>query len=224
MELKLAALRRALTKRAETTPPVGGLGAVKADPVPAQPDTGIGRWRNNTSPDIKPDQPAANPPPGGGFNIGGVNINPANPFGGLGMKPNNPQQSAATGLMGNPVGTGIGLANSWAARSGLPFDDAYKMKAQVTQDRPPLSAFTPGLGSLQGPADSLLGLVQKGVRDNPAAFAGYAGGLARPLVEPLLQTPVGLPALAGLNGLLAGGESFAAADTYFRPLLKQVGL
>ena len=213
MELKLAALRRTLTKRAETTPPIGGLGAgglgkVKADPVPAQPDVRPNPWQNNTNPNIKPDQPAAKPPPGGGANIGGIDVNLTNPFGGLGLKPNNPQQTVATGLMGNPVGTGIG----------------YKMKTQMTKDVPPGSAFTHHLGSFQGPADSLLRLVQKGVQDNPAAFAGYAGGLARPIVEPLLQTPVGLPVLAGLNGLLGGGESFAAADTYFRPLLKQVGL
>lgn len=92
---------------------------------------------------------------------------------------------------------------------------------------PPLSYFTPRLPEgLQGPADTALKFIQRGLQGEkgPETFAGFAGGLAPGLVGPLLSTPVGLPALAGLHGLLRGGESFAAANTFFKPLLGKIGL
>jgi len=80
--------------------------------------------------------------------------------------------------------------------------------------------------SFQSPANSVLGLIQKGLKMPGGAgnFAGLMGGLAPGLTKGLLSTPLGLPALVGMHGLLRGGDSFAAAKTFFNPLLSKIGV
>lgn len=101
----------------------------------------------------------------------------------------------------------------------------YDQIAKMTSQRPPLSMYTPRLGSMQGPADTVLGGIQTAVKDNPGRFAGLIGGLAPGLTSGVLSAgPVGLAGLLGLNGLLGGGESFAAANQFFKPVLPKLGL
>lgn len=102
----------------------------------------------------------------------------------------------------------------------------YQAMSRATETTPPLTGMTSGLpDTLRQPVNSALGFLQEGVKYmQPQGFAGVLGGLAPGLTKGLLSTPVGLPALAALHGLLRGGESFAAANTLFRPLLKRVGM
>lgn len=97
-------------------------------------------------------------------------------------------------------------------------------QAQAKMTAPPLSHFTHHLGSFKGTADSLLGAAQGFLGDHPERTAGLVGGLLPSVVKPLMGTPFGVPAMAGLHGLLAGGQSGAAAHTYFSPLLKRLGI
>lgn len=138
-----------------------------------------------------------------------------------------PSRPAATPTPGfdalallNPVALANRMGDLKLAPTG--YDDVAKATATV----PPLTRFTPRLGSFQGTADTALKFVQRGLQSKagPQTFAGLLGAVGRPVVGGLLATPAGLPALAGLHGLLAGGESFAAANTLFRPLLDRVGL
>jgi hypothetical protein len=92
---------------------------------------------------------------------------------------------------------------------------------------PPLTHFTHHLGEgIKGVVDPVLGFVQRGLSGpgGPQNFASFASLLGKPLMEPLMATPFGAPALAGLYGALRGGESAAAAHTLFAPLLKKIGL
>lgn len=90
----------------------------------------------------------------------------------------------------------------------------------------PGTALTHHLGSFKGPADGALNFVQQQLsgEKGPQTFASFAGALGRPLMEPIMATPFGAPVLAGLYGGLRGGESFAAAEKLFRPLLGKFGL
>lgn len=105
----------------------------------------------------------------------------------------------------------------------------FRDYAGATENVPPLQGVTHHLpDSLKGPVDSALGFVQKGMKQmgpqSPGMFASLMGGVAPGLTKGLLSTPVGLPVMAGLHGLLRGGESFAAAKTLFNPLLSRIGL
>lgn len=102
----------------------------------------------------------------------------------------------------------------------------YDTTAGLTATTPPLSLATSSLpDSIRGPVNTGLGYLQKGVQyAGPQGFAGVLGGVAPGLTKGVLSTGVGLPALAGLHGLLSGGESFAAAKTLFDPLLGKLGL
>jgi hypothetical protein len=92
-----------------------------------------------------------------------------------------------------------------------------------TQNTPPLSYLTGNLGPLQAPANAALSLAQRGSRD-PAQFATLGGLMAKPLMTGILGAPLGLPLLAGLQGVLAGGQAFTDAKTVFSPLLRKAGL
>lgn len=108
---------------------------------------------------------------------------------------------------------------------GSMLPSAYDMTSKATAAAPPLSFMTSGLGSFKGTADSILGGVQSAIGNDPARFAGLAGGLAPELTSGLLSAgPMGMAALPGLYGLLNGGESFAAANQFFKPLLPRLGL
>lgn len=122
-----------------------------------------------------------------------------------------------SGLMGS-------IKEKLTAASGAA-NPGYDQISKMTQAVPPLSKFTPQLGSFQEPADAALRFIQNGVRGDPARFAAMAGGLAPGLTGGLLSAgPVGMAALPGLYGLMGGGESFAAAHQFLKPLLPRLGL
>lgn len=101
----------------------------------------------------------------------------------------------------------------------------YGMMSRMTESTPPLSFMTSRLGGLQGPADSILKGVQSVIKDDPARFAGLAGGLAPGLTSGLLSAgPIGMAAMPALYGALNGGESFAATNQFLKPLLPRLGL
>jgi hypothetical protein len=107
---------------------------------------------------------------------------------------------------------------------GLPPPGAFST-ASITDKVPPLSRYTSNLGSFQAPADKALGWIQNQLRgpQGPQTFASFASMLGKPVVEGALNTPFGLPLLAGGYGLLRGGESFAAAKHLFGPALQRMG-
>lgn len=120
------------------------------------------------------------------------------------------------------IDKGFGAAQDLATQA----KNSPAVVAGMTENTPPLANMTHHLPeSMQQPVNSALGFLQKGVKQvGPGNFAGLMGGIAPGVTKGLLSTPIGLPALVGLHGLLRGGESFAAANTFFRPLLGKVGL
>lgn len=117
-----------------------------------------------------------------------------------------------------------------AARQAMPWLDGLTSRVQslgeravmADPNRPPLvgAGLTANLPEgIRGPAEGLLGMAQRGFQNNPGMFAQVVGGMGKPLVSPLLNTPAGMPMMAGLYGMLTGGESGDAAYQYFKPVI-----
>lgn len=175
---------------------------------------------------------AMDPPPGATL--------PGNPFrtGGTPntqFSPDTPKfpkaQPADSGLLDPnkaPAQPGIvGQANRLSAQYFPGLHRAFNptqadMLSKATENTPPVALF--GDYPLSGTVNSVMGAAQSAFKDNPAGFAGLVGGLGKPLVEPLMSTPFGLPVMSGLYGATVGGPSFGAAYTYFKPVLDKLNL
>ena len=134
------------------------------------------------------------------------------------------------GIHGGIKGMAAGLASAdpvgWARRGLADAGQTAKfhLTSAATRSTPPLAHMFPetfGSGSTLG---GLASGAQRMFKGNPGLFAGALGGLAGPVVQPLLGTSFGLPLMAGLYGMTAGGESAAAAQQLFGPALKRLGL
>lgn len=147
----------------------------------------------------------------------------SNATGALGRGAANLGHAVTEPLRNNPFGA---LNKAVATPTPVPSETSsqYKLLAGGTQNTPPLSRFTSGLGSFAEPINGALGLAQKALQNNPGRFAALAGTLGGGLVKPILGTPFGLPIMAGLHGLLSGGESAAGVHAYLQPLLDRLGI
>lgn len=210
----------------------------KATPLPAAMSASKGTWGMGAKPpgagagfapgppqlptQVPPPRPvaqAATPKPQEGPAHPPIQKPPPGPFSTGGTAPAQGGGSFSVGGFKVPGMQELGGMIDKAKNPG--YDDMSKMTSTV----PPLSMLTPRLGSMQGPADSVLQAIQSAVKNDPARFAGLAGGLAPGLTSGILSAgPMGMAALPGLYGLLGGGESFAAANQFFKPLLPRLGL
>ena len=109
-----------------------------------------------------------------------------------------------------------------------PVTDAYNVgkydaASKYMENSSPLEQYTPYLPkSLQDPANSALQGIQGWLKNRPDRF-GQIAAAASPLLGGVMNTPMALPALLGLHGALAGGESAVAAKEFFKPMLNRLG-
>jgi len=89
---------------------------------------------------------------------------------------------------------------------------------------PPLTHYTGALGGIKPVADKILGVVQNLQQNNPAGFTQLVASLGGDLSKGLAGTPFGIPAMLGIHGLAAGGDTTKDVMTYFSPLLKNLGI
>lgn len=123
----------------------------------------------------------------------------------------------------------LGLPSSALPSINIPSKEQFSAavdRLNANFAAPPLTRFTHHLGGLKGPADSVLKFIHGGLQDEkaPERFATFASLAGKPLMEPLMATPVGAPVLAGLYGMLRGGRSGMDAARFFSPILEKLGL
>lgn len=221
MLFSLADVRGALIKRANEPllPP--------AVPAVLEPRSNPFRTGGQPQTQFKPDFPAAAPP---------QNQPPAAAPGGNLLNVKLPKLPTAPSGMGLAMGTAghvLRTPGAYAERLSQQYFPGMtdtlgapraELLGRVTENAPPSMLLGDTLGAFSGPVNSVMGMAQKAFKDNPAGFAGVVGGLGRPLIEPLMGTPAGLPAMAALYGMTVGGKPLSAAYTYFRPVLDKLNL
>lgn len=114
------------------------------------------------------------------------------------------------------------LANPIQSAKNVAADVDNYVTAKATEATPPLAMAAKGT-----PWENIVNPVAHGAQwlaKDPARFATTLAAAAPELTEAMTATPLGLPLLAGLQGLLAGGQSFADTKTLLGPLLAKLGI
>lgn len=119
------------------------------------------------------------------------------------------------------IGSGIGrwATDRWNAGK-------WNVGKAVASQTPPLARMFPETFAPGTTLGSIAGKAQKFLAGKPEMTAGLLGGLAPGLVNGVLGMGggLGLAGLAGVHGVLSGGESALAAKNLFGPALGKLGL
>ncbi len=112
------------------------------------------------------------------------------------------------------AGDAINRAGNWLQQKQMDYT------TQATQQTPPLAMAAKGT-----PFESVATpMAQAGqwLAQDPNRFASLLSMGMPEITEAVASTPLGLPAIAGMRGLMAGGQSFTDAQTLFGPTLERI--